>query len=313
MSPWIVAARLKTLPLAAAGILLGSAMAYKNHSFNPYVFLFGLLTAFLLQILSNYANDYGDFIKGTDQKANRKDRMLSAGKINPHQMKIALILLTILTLLSGSVLLSSAGFHLTVWIGFFVIGLISIAAALYYSIGKHAFGYSGKGDIAVLLFFGLISVSGIYFIHSKNLILEVFISATGCGMLSTGVLNVNNIRDIKSDKENNKLTIPVKIGIKNAFYYHIMLCICGLLLIILGIFLQFQLVRDFQLLLLILLLYCPLFYLIIRHLKKIKSAINESISYNYPTIQNEYNVQLKALSLIALFACLMYFIFVLFI
>jgi 1,4-dihydroxy-2-naphthoate polyprenyltransferase len=238
MKEWIQAARLRTLPLAISGILLGSAVAYLQGRFQITVLFFGTITAVFLQVLSNFANDYGDFKKGTDTQANRQDRALASGRISEKDMLYGIWIMIALSLASGFSLLFFS-FHVfnSKFLLFFGIGLASIVAAYKYTAGKNAYGYFGLGDLFVLVFFGVVSIGGIYFLHAGNISKEAWLAALGCGLLSTAVLNVNNIRDIESDKKSNKITIPVRIGYLNALRYHTALVWVGFSSV-LGSFLQ---------------------------------------------------------------------------
>lgn len=223
---WIKAFRLRTLPLALAGIILGGMLAYSDH-FDWKVFILAILTTVFLQVLSNLANDYGDFKKGTDDE-NRvgPQRAMQAGLINESQMKIALIANVILCLAAGIplVLLGLKGIN---WwaIIFILVGIAGIGAAIKYTIGKKAFAYTGLGDVFVFLFFGLVSVNGVYFLLSKEFDFGVAIASVGVGALSTTVLNLNNLRDHVNDKLHGKHTIVVKMGFQKAKIYHVILCI----------------------------------------------------------------------------------------
>jgi 1,4-dihydroxy-2-naphthoate octaprenyltransferase len=223
---WIKAARLRTLPLAVSGVLLGSFLALPH--MNPVLAGMALLTAVLLQVLSNYANDYGDFKKGTDRSAGRADRMLTTGDIRPETMKTALMLLSLLSFTSGCITLSLADFlsvqELIILLG---AGISSIWAAVRYTTGKHAYGYYGLGDIAVVLFFGLFAVNGTYFLHTHQLNAHVAICALGMGLLAAAVLHVNNTRDLVGDTLSNKQTMAVRLGFRTARAYQLFLVMGG--------------------------------------------------------------------------------------
>lgn len=223
---WIGAFRLRTLPLAIAGIILGSLLAKSNDSFDLNITLFAILTAIFLQILSNLANDYGDFSKGTDNDQRvGPERALQSGKINQTQMKSALILFSFLSLTSGITLLwiSFGTQKLSYAILFLLIGLSAIWAAIKYTVGKSAYGYQGLGDVFVFLFFGWVSVIGVYFLQVQSIDLPIFLPASALGLLSAGVLNLNNTRDIVNDKASGKFTLAVKLGYQNARKYQMVL------------------------------------------------------------------------------------------
>jgi len=217
---WLKAARLRTLPLAAGGILLGGFLAAYEFSFSLPILVIALFTAILLQILSNLANDYGDFQKGTDQAANRQDRALSSGAISITAMKRALWVVGTLTLVSGLTLLFVAFKKLDInFLIWFAVGIMAIAAALKYTIGKKAYGYSGLGDLFVLLFFGPVAVGGTYFLMTHQLPSNALVPAAAFGLLCVAVLNINNLRDIESDAVAGKQTLVVRIGFDRGIWY----------------------------------------------------------------------------------------------
>jgi len=231
-NPWIKAARLRTLPLAISGILLGWAVAFPFISTTTAswgVLVLAILTAIFLQITSNYANDYGDFQKGTDQSAGRTDRMLTTGEISPRAMKIALIFLCIFTLLLGLLLLLVSGVFADNrgWI-LLMVGISAIAAAILYTVGKHAYGYRGLGDLFVFLFFGVVTVLGMALLLDVSIGIVQLTAAFGMGSLSTAVLNINNYRDIETDKIKNKRTLAVVLGVNKTLVYHGFLLLLGI-------------------------------------------------------------------------------------
>lgn len=241
IKPWLIAARLRTLPLAVSGILLGTSIAQLRKPIDISVVLLAVLTAVLLQILSNFANDYGDFVKGTDSKADRQDRALASGAINVLQMKRAVLFTGILAFMLGITLIyrSFQLSLLTLDSAYFLfgMGLFSLAAAVLYTIGKRAYGYSGWGDFFVFIFFGLLPVLGMSLLLGVEWNLETYLGGCGLGFLSVGVLNLNNYRDIDTDKENGKITLAVRFGPKKTLWYHRFLLIFGFG----GVFLSFAL------------------------------------------------------------------------
>ncbi|MCB9246766.1 MAG: 1,4-dihydroxy-2-naphthoate octaprenyltransferase [Flavobacteriales bacterium] len=226
MKYWLKALRLRTLPLAISAIGLGCVVAM---DFDVYAFQIGLwamITAVMLQILSNLANDYGDFLKGTDQAAGREDRALASGSIPRGQMLIALVLFAVLALGSGLKLLDFAFDRIDLrYIGFLALGFVSIAAAIQYTVGKRAYGYHALGDLAVLVFFGWIAVSGTYLLQARSWdgFALTLLPSTAFGLLSVGVLNVNNIRDIDTDLASGKRTMAGFLGKTNAESYQLLL------------------------------------------------------------------------------------------
>ncbi|HEY8401741.1 MAG TPA: 1,4-dihydroxy-2-naphthoate polyprenyltransferase [Cytophagaceae bacterium] len=232
VSPWITAMRLRTLPLALSSILMGTFLASHSGSFNLPVFLLCITTTIFLQVLSNLANDYGDYVNGADS-TNRKgpERMVHTGKISPQAMKSAIVVFTLLSLASGILLLSiSLGVTLQslgTFLFFFITGLLSIGAAIKYTMGKNPYGYAGLGDISVFIFFGIVGVAGSYYLYKLSIDPVILLPAFACGFFSAAVLNVNNIRDIDSDKEAGKRSIPVRLGPFKARVYHVFLLSSG--------------------------------------------------------------------------------------
>ncbi len=231
---WINAFRLRTLPLAMASILTGSFLAVGKGVYNGWVIAFSILTTLFLQILSNLANDYGDGVKGTDNE-NRigPKRTVQSGEITHEQMKKAIIIFASLSLVSGIILLYFAfGENFVPALIFFVIGIAAIAASIKYTVGNNAYGYSGLGDLFVFIFFGLVGVGGSYFLNTHSFDWEVLLPASAIGFFSSGVLNLNNMRDIDNDKASGKRTIPTRIGFIDAKLYHLILILGGWILII---------------------------------------------------------------------------------
>ena len=228
---WLHAFRLRTLPLALSCIAMGGFLAFSANAFRWDIFLLCILTTIFLQVLSNLANDYGDSIHGADS-LDRKGpaRAVQSGAISAQQMKGAVIIFVFLCLVSGvSLLLVSFGLNWKAILFFFGLGLLSILAAIAYTVGKKPYGYAGLGDFSVLIFFGLVGVMGSYYLFTKEITWFQILPALSCGFFSIGVLNVNNIRDIESDRKAGKFSIPVRIGHKNAVRYHWLLIFAGLL------------------------------------------------------------------------------------
>ncbi len=238
-NPWIKAARLRTLPLAISGIILGWAVSYPfagENSSRWEIFFFALITAILLQITSNYANDYGDFEKGVDQAAGRTDRMLASGKISPSSMKLSIVILSLLTLFTGIQLLNSADVFADNrgWI-LLVVGVFAILAAIFYTVGNKAYGYNGWGDVFVFGFFGLTAVLGVCLLLNAPIGFPQLSAAIGMGCLSTAVLNINNYRDIPSDEAKNKRTLAVVFGAKRTLQYQGFLLVIGLVGVVISL------------------------------------------------------------------------------
>ena len=253
MKHWIEAARLRTLPLSVSGIIVGSMYALVNPTnsvltptevFNWRIFGFAILTTLGLQILSNFANDYGDGVKGTDNEDRvGPKRAIQSGVISPEAMKRAIIITALLTLLSAVLLIYYAFTDTNLYYSLFylVLGVLAILSAIRYTVGNRAYGYRGYGDLFVFVFFGLVSTLGVNFLYSKQLDLILFLPATAIGLLSVGVLNLNNMRDEESDKKVGKNTLVVKIGGKKAKLYHYFLVTFAMALV-----LVFALINDFN-------------------------------------------------------------------
>ena len=226
VSHWIKAFRLRTLPLALSSIGMAGFLAYDHKAFNTLVFVWCVLTTLFLQILSNLANDYGDFMNGADSVHRvGPERAVQSGAISIHEMKVAIGVFAGLSLVTGISLLYQVRTLLSVNIlgGFLLVGIVAIVAAVTYTSGDKPYGYIGLGDISVFIFFGLVAVCGTYFLQAGNVSFDVLLPAISCGLLSTGVLNVNNLRDIESDKLAGKKSIPVRIGPVYGRYYHVAL------------------------------------------------------------------------------------------
>ncbi|UXP34061.1 1,4-dihydroxy-2-naphthoate polyprenyltransferase [Reichenbachiella agarivorans] len=239
---WLAAFRLRTLPLALSSIIMGGFLAYWQQHFSWGIFGLSVLTTIFLQVLSNLANDYGDSVHGADS-AEREgpQRAVQSGAISAAAMKKAMVLFAALSLLSGLTLLYVAfPDHLLYVLVFLGIGLLSIYAAITYTSGNNPYGYLGLGDISVFLFFGLVGVLGSYFLHTRTFDWINVLPAAACGLLATGVLNVNNIRDIESDKKAGKKSIPVRIGRVMAVKYHLSLLMVAVLLSLIFVFLTYQ-------------------------------------------------------------------------
>ena len=270
---WLGAARLRTLPLSLSGIILASFLAVAEDKFNLWIFIFAILTTVGFQVISNFANDYGDGVKGTDNEDRvGPERAVQSGDITPRQMKKAIVITSILTLIAALVLIyisfgkENFGYSLL----FFVLGIASIAAAIKYTVGENAYGYYGMGDIFVFLFFGLLSVCGTYFLYTKNLDLLIFLPAFSVGFLSAGVLNLNNMRDAASDIKAGKNTLVVKIGNSAARRYHYFLLTGAFLSALIYVGLDYHSVYQF----LFVLTFIPVFL----HFKRVsKNTLPEAL------------------------------------
>lgn len=233
MTDWIQAARLRTLPLSMSGIILGSFIARwriteNGGTWDWKIFALALVVTLLYQILSNFANDYGDGVKGTDKlRVNEAEqRAVASGRITANQMRNAVILFAVLSLIATIALLYLAFFKDNLMQEFYIfvgLGIASILAAIGYTVGKKPYGYLGLGDIFVFIFFGLVSVGGSYFLFTKTFSWDILLPATAVGMLSAAVLNLNNMRDIESDRASGKKTLALRLGFRNAMIYQIIL------------------------------------------------------------------------------------------
>jgi 1,4-dihydroxy-2-naphthoate octaprenyltransferase len=225
-SIWLKAFRLRTLPLALSATILGSFLGFAEDKFKWGVFIFGSLTTLFLQILSNLANDYGDALKGTDGESRiGPQRVTQSGLVSRKQMRWMIGIFVTLSLASGSLL---------IWIGlrdgnllgyslFFLMGFAAIFAAIKYTIGKRPYGYVGLGDLMVFVFFGILGVAGTYFLHTQSFHLSILLPAASVGLLSVGVLNLNNLRDHENDALSGKNTLVVRMGVPWAKAYHVIL------------------------------------------------------------------------------------------
>tara|TARA_R110001583_G_scaffold47473_2_gene148691 strand:+ start:14921 stop:15817 length:897 start_codon:yes stop_codon:yes gene_type:complete len=245
---YIKAARLRTLPLSVAGIIVGSFIAASQGNFNLIICVLALLTTIGFQIISNFANDYGDGVKGTDNLDRiGPERAIQSGAISPKQMLNAIKITVGITLFIAVLLIYSSFGKEDFWnfFIFFILGILSVVAAIKYTMGKKAYGYSGFGDLFVFIFFGLVSVFGSYYLFSKQLDFTVFLPAFTIGLLSIGVLNLNNMRDRASDIKSGKKTLVVKIGVEFAKYYHYYLLISSFLFTLLYMMIHFKSVYQF--------------------------------------------------------------------
>jgi 1,4-dihydroxy-2-naphthoate octaprenyltransferase len=223
LKAWISAARLRTLPLSISGALVGSAYAFHLGFFNTPTFSLIILTTLSFQILSNFANDYGDGIKGTDNESRiGPKRALQSGAISPSQMRTAVAINALISaILSIALILVVFGLKQLFTAAVFVcLGGLSIYAAITYTVGKSAYGYNALGDLMVFLFFGFLSVLGTFFLFTKQIEPWLFLPASSVGLLSAAVLNLNNMRDLESDRKSKKNTLAGYFGPNNSKVYH---------------------------------------------------------------------------------------------
>jgi len=242
MKVWIEAFRLRTLPLSLSCIGMGGFLAAAQNKFNGAIFFLCCTTTIFLQVLSNLANDYGDTVNGADHRDRKgPQRAVQSGVISAAQMKNAIAIFIVLSLISGIELLYSAfGFELKSFFFFLALGILSIVAAIAYTVGKKPYGYIGLGDLSVLIFFGLVGVMGSLYLFTKEFFPLQILPALSCGFFSIAVLNINNIRDIESDRQAGKFSIPVRIGRARAIQYHWVLLLVGILCALVFVVLNYQ-------------------------------------------------------------------------
>lgn len=282
IKPWLSAFRLRTLPLSISGIIIGSCFAHYNGQFNGIIMVLALLLTIALQVLSNLANDYGDGMRGTDNDDRiGPKRAIQSGAISPEEMLegIKLNILVVIILTVSVVFLSFGSKHFMYALMFLGLAGLSMYAAINYTIGKSPYGYRGLGDVFVFVFFGLLSVIGSYFLFTKQVDHHVILPAISLGLLSMGVLNLNNMRDIDTDVMAGKETLAVKLGRKKAKQYHITLIVLAIVIAVVFSILYFSRLTNF------------LFYLafipLIIHINVVKKA----------KTPKEFDPQLKVLAL----------------
>lgn len=236
MKAWVHAFRLRTLPLSLSGIIVGSGVAYTHGFFKLPIFILALLTTVLFQVLSNLANDLGDTLKGADNKDRvGPERAVQSGAISIAEMKSAVIITSILSLIAAAALIfvSAEGKGSDFWIIYGFLALFCVLAAITYTMGKKAYGYFGLGDVFVFIFFGLVSVIGVYYLYPLTIEIsripwQILLPAIAMGCLSVAVLNLNNMRDRINDARVGKRTLVVKIGGNFAKLYHAIICIIAI-------------------------------------------------------------------------------------
>lgn len=235
---WVSAARLRTLPLSVAGIVVGNALAVDQHSFSWGLFGSTLLTAIAFQILSNFANDYGDGVKGTDNEQRIGPKRVLQQQLLSHKALFRGIVLTAIISLGlavTTIFLAFGADQLANSLLFLGLALAAIVAAYKYTAGKGAYGYHAMGDVFVFLFFGLLAVCGAYYIQTKTLNASVWWMALTLGFLSVGVLNLNNMRDIENDTVFGKKTVATILGLASAKKYHTLLILSGIICLGVGL------------------------------------------------------------------------------
>lgn len=273
LSVWLAAARLRTLPLSAAGIITGNAIASKGENFSYLIFTLSLITAICFQIISNFANDYGDGIKGTDNSERLgPERTFQKGLLSASALKKAIFIFALISMLLSMILIYFAlGLgNLMISVLFLVLAISAIWAAIKYTVGKGAYGYLGFGDLFVFLFFGWVSVVGSSYLQSKTIDISALFLGAAIGLMSTGVLNLNNMRDIDNDKKSQKNTLVVYMGNIKAKCYHFIIIFLSGFFLFLGMGSTWVLKNPFSMLILL-----PLLF----HLYRV-NKIKESKAYD---------------------------------
>ncbi len=269
---WINAARLRTLPLSISGILVGTAVASLYGSIDYLVFTLAICTTIGFQVTSNFANDYGDGVKGTDNDTRiGPARALQSGLLTRKGLKKGIVVSVFINILLVIFLLFAAfgSKNLVFPFLFLVLAGLSIWAAISYTVGEKAYGYRGFGDIFVFIFFGLVGVLGSMFLYIKTIPLLSVLPAISIGLLSVGVLNLNNLRDIESDKQAGKNTVVVKMGFDRGKVYHSLLLLLSFMSIIVFIFFNYKNIWQF----LCLIAFVPIFL----HLKFVRKATSGEV------------------------------------
>ncbi|RIH63349.1 1,4-dihydroxy-2-naphthoate octaprenyltransferase [Mariniphaga sediminis] len=227
---WIKAARPRTLPLALSGILMGCGLAWFYDAVQAAVSVLAIITATCIQVFSNFANDYGDSQRGTDNEFRLgPTRTVQSGEISKKEMETGMFVVGGLSFLLGIwlVFLGTWSSSKTAFFSFIGLGILSLVAAYFYTAGKKSYGYIGLGDLFVFLFFGLLPVAGVFYLNAGFIFPEIFLPAITIGFFSTGVLNLNNMRDIDNDRNSGKITIPVRMGARKSRFYHLFMIFIG--------------------------------------------------------------------------------------
>jgi 1,4-dihydroxy-2-naphthoate octaprenyltransferase len=291
---WIEAMRLRTLPLSVSGIIAGSGMAAILEKWNPLIFGLAMLTTIGFQVLSNLANDLGDGQKGTDNK-NRvgPKRAIQSGTISVKEMKTGIIICTLISLVSAALLIFVSASNLTQELLLFyaVLALLCVIAAITYTVGKNAYGYRGLGDVMVFVFFGLVSVLGVFSLYGITFEWLVLFPTLSIGFWSVAVLNLNNLRDHENDALSGKTTMVVKMGFQNGKNYHAFLILSGVASWAFSVFMFSYLTFNFF----ILIAFIPAFGLLF-HLQRVYQI----------RIPKKLDPELKKVALLTFFAAVLF-------
>ncbi|MDR1274286.1 MAG: 1,4-dihydroxy-2-naphthoate octaprenyltransferase [Odoribacteraceae bacterium] len=227
---YVVSARVRTLPLSVAGVLLGSLLAAGEGDFKRGVFAWAVVTTLALQVLANFANEVGDMKKGTDNAQRLGPvRSLQGGALEARDLVRAMAVAGGVAVVAGCLLVCEA---FAGWLDvrgaiLLLTGGAAIVAAVKYTVGRRAYGYRGLGDLFVMIFFGWVSVLGSYFAMTGTMAARYLLPATAIGAFSVMVLNLNNMRDIQNDAACGKRTLPVMLGARRAKLYHLGLLLAG--------------------------------------------------------------------------------------
>lgn len=216
LAAWAYALRLRTLPLSWAGTVMAAGLAASVGAFRWSVFVLMFFTASLLQILSNMANDYGDYVKGTDGESRiGPRRALASGRISPGEFVRGMLVVCLLTMGVGlALVLTAFGWRAIGYVLLFLaLGAGCIVAAVKYTVGRRAYGYSGWGEVFVFLFFGLVAVCGGAFLYTGRWDALWLLPGAALGLLSSGVLHLNNLRDAEGDRANGKNTLASRMSL----------------------------------------------------------------------------------------------------
>jgi 1,4-dihydroxy-2-naphthoate octaprenyltransferase len=204
---WVMAARIRTLPAAVAPVLVGTSLALGDRHFHPFTFVAALLGAIFIQVGTNLSNDYSDARRGADTEDRLGPvRVTAGGLVPPRQVLVATYVTFGLALGCGVYLIVVAG-----W-GLLIVGAASILAGVLYTGGPRPYGYEGLGEVFVFLFFGIVAVSGSYYVQVQSLPWEAFVCAVPVGLLASAILVVNNVRDLETDRRAGKRTLAVRLG-----------------------------------------------------------------------------------------------------
>jgi 1,4-dihydroxy-2-naphthoate octaprenyltransferase len=219
-STWLLATRPKTLPAGLVPVLIGSALAFRDHLFDTQYFFLTAVCALLIQIITNFINEIYDYKKGADTEERiGPERAVASGKIDIKVMTAVSTLLIIITFSIGMLLVYRAGYEIL------IVGLSSLFFAWAYTGGPYPLAYKGLGELFVLIYFGIVAVAGTYAVLTLNWTLESAVWGLVPGLISMNILGVNNIRDIDTDLKVNKMTTAARLGKTNAKRLYILIFI----------------------------------------------------------------------------------------